>query len=147
MYASVLVGLAVAIGAPKAKDPPKKEATIVGEWVGEKALAGGKELPVPDGGITFTFSADGGLTIKEGNRPKPEAGSYKANPKKDPPEIDLIPPPDKKEPQLQGIYKLDGDTLTLCFSRGGPGGERPKNFESPEGSQVIVMTLKRAKKD
>jgi uncharacterized protein (TIGR03067 family) len=147
MYASLLIGLAVVVGAPKGKDLPKKEATIVGEWIGEKAHAGGKELPVPEGGITFTFAADGGLTVKEGNRQKPDAGSYKLDPKKDPPEIDLIPPTDKKEPLLPGIYKLDGDTLTLCFSRGGPGGERPKNFESPEGSQVIVMTLKRAKKD
>jgi uncharacterized protein (TIGR03067 family) len=147
MYASLLVGLAVVVGAPKGKELPKKEATLVGEWVGEKALAGGKELPVPEGGITFTFTADGGLTVKEGNRAKPEGASYKADPKKDPAEIDIIPPPDKKEPLLQGIYKLDGDTLTLCFSRGGPGGERPKKFESPEGSEVIVMTLKRAKKD
>jgi uncharacterized protein (TIGR03067 family) len=102
---------------------------------------------VPDGGIVFTFTADGGLTVKEGNRTKPEGASYKVDPKKDPAEIDLIPPPDKKEPTLQGIYRLDGDTLTLCFGRGGPGAERPKKFESPEGAETVVMTLKRAKKE
>ena len=147
MHACLLVGLALSVGAPGVKDPPKKEATIVGEWVGEKAVAGGMDLPVPDGGITFTFAADGTLMVRDGGRGKPEAGSYKVDAKKNPAEIDLVPPPDKKEVVLQGIYKLDGDTLTLCFRRGAPGAGRPKEFESPAGSDVIVMTLKRAKKD
>jgi len=30
MYPSVLVGLALVVGAPGAKDPPKKEVSIVG---------------------------------------------------------------------------------------------------------------------
>jgi uncharacterized protein (TIGR03067 family) len=145
MYASVLVGLAVSVGAPAVKDPPKKEATIVGEWAGEKAVAAGMNLPIPEGGITFTFDADGTLTVREGNKGKPDTGSYKVDPKKDPAEIDLTPPADKKEAVLQGIYKLDGNTLTLCFRRGAPGAGRPKNFDFPAGSDVIVMTLKRAK--
>jgi uncharacterized protein (TIGR03067 family) len=147
MYSSLLLGLAVTIGAPAAKDPPKKkEATIVGEWVGEKAVAGGMNLPIPDGGIVFTFATDGVLTVREGNKGMPDTGSYKADPKKDPAEIDLTPQPNKQEEvTLQGIYKLDGDTLTLCFRHGAPGTERPTNFESPAGSDVIVMTLKRKK--
>lgn len=148
MQASFAVGLALVLAAPGTKDAPKKDPpSLVGEWVGEQAVAGGMTLPVPDGGIVFTFAADGTLSVREGNRSKPDAGSYKADPKKDPSEIDLMPPPDKKEPMLQGIYKLDGDTLTLCFSRTGQGAERPKKFESPEGSELIVMTLKRVKKD
>jgi hypothetical protein len=31
MYPSLLVGLAVSLAAPAPKDPPKKEASIVGE--------------------------------------------------------------------------------------------------------------------
>jgi uncharacterized protein (TIGR03067 family) len=145
MYASLLVGLALSVSAPGAKDPPKKEATIVGEWVGEKAMIGGMNLPVPDGGISFRFAGDGALSVTEGGRGKPEAGSYRVDPKKNPAEIDLTPPADKKEGTLQGIYKLDGDTLTLCFRRVTPGGARPTEFESPAGSDVIVMTLKRKK--
>ena len=147
MSASLLIGLALAVGAPGPKEAPKKDASIVGEWIGEKAVAGGKELPIPEGGVGFTFTADGKLMVKEGPKPKPDAGTYKLEAKKDPAEIDLMPPADKKDPIVQGIYKLDGDTLTLCFSRGGPGQDRPKKFESPEGSNVVVITLKRAKKD
>jgi uncharacterized protein (TIGR03067 family) len=145
MFPSLLVGLAISVGAPgkdpAAKDPP----SLVGEWVGEKAVAGGKERPVPEGGITFTFAADGKLTVKEGKRDKNDTGTYKADPKKAPAEVDIIPPEDKKEPTVLGIYKLDGDTLTLCFGRGKEG-SRPTKFESPEGSQTIVITLKRVKK-
>ena len=150
MFASLLVGLAVTVGAqdkkdPPAKDPPAKGAPIVGTWVGEKAVAGGKEQPVPPGGISFTFGPDGKLTVTEGKQNKPDSGTYKTDPKKDPAEIEIIPPAEKKEPTVQGIYKVDGDTLLLAFSRG-KGGNRPTKFESPEGSDVIVITLKRDKK-
>ena len=149
MYASLVVGLALAVGAPAAKDPPKKDAGIVGEWVGEKATAGGKERPVPAGGITFTFTADGKFIVREGKREKPDEGSYKADSTKDPAEIDIMPPADKPgRPTIKGIYKVDGDTLTLCFGRGDKdAADRPTKFESPEGSNVMVMTLKRAKKE
>jgi uncharacterized protein (TIGR03067 family) len=147
MYPSLLVGLALAVGAPGAKDPPAKDPpSIVGEWVGEKAVAGGKELPVPKGGIGFTFTADGKLTVREGEREKADTGSYKVDAKKDPAEVDIIPPEDKKEPTVQGIYKVDGDTLTLCFAKGKAGAGRPSKFEAPEGSDAIVITLKRVKK-
>jgi uncharacterized protein (TIGR03067 family) len=145
MHASLVVGLALSLGAQGAKDDPKKDAPIVGEWLGVKAVAGGKERPVPAGGITFAFTADGKFIVKEGKREKPDEGTYKLDAGKDPAEIDILPPAEKKDRgAIQGIYKVDGDTLTICLARG-PGVERPKKFESPEG--VMLMTFKRAKKD
>jgi uncharacterized protein (TIGR03067 family) len=146
MYTSLLVGLAIAVGAPTKEKDKKEPAGIVGEWVGEKAMAGGKELPIPDGGVGFTFTDDGKVIIREGMREKSDTGTYKTDPKKDPAEIDLMPPAEKKDPPVYGIYKIDGDTMTLAFTRGKPGGGRPAKFESAEGSDVIVITLKRAKK-
>jgi uncharacterized protein (TIGR03067 family) len=147
MSTTLLVGLALAVGAPGLKDEPKKEASIVGEWVGVKATAGGKDRPVPAGGISFTFTADGKFIVKEGKKEKPDEGTYKLDAKKDPAEIDIMPPAEReKQGKIEGIYKLDGDELQLCFGRG-PGAERPKKFESPEGSAVMLMTLKRAKKE
>jgi uncharacterized protein (TIGR03067 family) len=144
MTPSLLIGLALAVGAPGAKDPPKKAPTIVGEWAGEKAVRGGKERPVPDGGITFNFAADGKLTVKEGAGKSNDA-AYKIDAKKSPAEIDIIPPEGKDEPTIQGIFKIEGDTLTICIT-GGQGGERPTKFESPDGSRTMLMILKRAKK-
>ena len=60
--------------------------------------------------------------------------------------IDLLPPADRNEPPGLGIYKLDGDVLTLCLASG-KDAERPKKLESPAGSTVMVLTLKRAKND
>jgi len=146
MYSSLLIGMSLTVGAPAKDAPPKDGPAIVGEWVGEKAVVGGKEQPVPKGGISFTFTADGKMIVREGEREKADTGTYKADPKKDPAEVDIIPPEDKKEPTVQGIYKVDGDTLTLCFARGKAGAARPSKFEAPEGSDVIVITLKRVKK-
>jgi uncharacterized protein (TIGR03067 family) len=42
---------------------------------------------------------------------------------------------------LRGIYKLDGETLTIAFSAA----ERPKDFESKEGSKVVVAVMKKVK--
>jgi uncharacterized protein (TIGR03067 family) len=145
---AVLIGLALTLGAPATKDTPKKDVpTIVGEWVGEKAITGGKEKPVPEGGIDFTFTEDGKLMVREGTRndaASNKTGSYKIDSKKTPAEIDIIPPADKKEATIQGIYKIEGDTLTLCISHDA---DRPTKFESPAGAKTMVMVLKRAKKE
>jgi len=142
MNAAFVFGVVLALGAPE-KDAPKKEAlTIVGEWDGEKAVRGGKERPVPDGGIKVTFMADGKMLFKEGNKDE-ETGSYKVDAKKNPGEIDISPP--KEDGTLKGIFKIEGDTLTICLADK-DAAERPTKFESPEGTNVMLVTLKRIKK-
>ena len=148
MYSTLLVGLALSVGAPAAKEAPKKEApSIVGEWIGEKAVGGGKERPHPEGGFIFTFMADGKLKVKEGTDEKPDGATYKLDTKKPPFTIDIIEEPGEKASMI-GIFKIDGDTLTICISgaKGAEDAERPTKFESPEGSRTILATFKRAKK-
>jgi uncharacterized protein (TIGR03067 family) len=137
-----MLGLVLTVGAPGEKDK-KDGPSIVGEWKGEKAVRGGQELPIPDGGITVTFTADGKVKIVQGGKEREEHGSYKVDAKKSPAEIDLTPP--KEEGKHIGIFKIDGDTLTICMSDKG-GTERPTKFESPDGSAVMLLTLKRASK-
>ena len=146
MAPSFMLGLALAVAAPAPKDAKKDPPSPVGTWVGVKAVAGGKEMPVPDGGIEFTLTADGKFQVREGPREKPEAGTYKTDAKMDPAEIDIMPPDGKDEPTILGIYKIEGDVMTLCFGRGKKGeGQRPTKFESPEGAEVMLMTMKRKK--
>ena len=116
---------------------------MVGEWVPTQAVRGGKpDMPPP--GTSIAFTADGKILLKEGMREKAEEGTYKFDAKKDPAEIDIVPPPVGKDATVLGIYKFEKDTLVLCMVMGG---DRPKKFESPAGSEVMLITLQRAKKE
>ena len=46
-------------------------------------------------------------------------------------------------PQIPGIYKLDGDSFTVCT--GGMNGSRPKEFKPGDGvlSEVVVFQRER----
>jgi uncharacterized protein (TIGR03067 family) len=128
-----------ALAAPLPKEPAKKEkeSPLVGAWVesGER----GSDL-------TITFTADGKLKFDDG-KSAVEEGRYKVDDKKDPPEIDYITParanPANGMPPLLGIYRIEKDILTLYLSERA----RPTKYEAPEGSGVMQLTLKRAKKE
>ena len=142
MTPAVLFGLVLAVGAP-GKEAPKKEApSVVGEWDGEKAVRGGMERPIPEGGVKVTFTADGKMLFKEGNKEE-GTGSYKVDASKSPGEIEISPP--KEDGTLLGIFKIDGDTLTICLADKGSS-DRPTKFESPAGTNIMLVTLKRVKK-
>jgi uncharacterized protein (TIGR03067 family) len=102
-----------------------REATEDEVKKGTMVIKGDKLTTVrPDG-----FTAESQITIDPTQRPKT---------------IDLVPqdgPDTEKGKTFRGIYKLDGDTLTLCMN--GPDMERPQEFKTEAGSQVMLMTLKR----
>ena len=140
----LIVALAVVVGAPATKDKPKNESpSLVGEWVPTKAVRGGKLDNAPPG-TRMIFKADGKALFKDGNRDKIEEGAYKIDPKKKPAEIDIFPPATEKDVNVVGIYKFEKGKLILCLAMGG---SRPKKFASPDGSQIMLITLERAKKD
>lgn len=131
----LLVGLALAAGAPAPKDRPPIAGALVGEWA--VLEVGGRP---PAGPQAVEFTADGKVMFRAGPRP-PNADRYRADPARAPAEID-IDPFDTHQLSARGIYRVAGDTLTLCLAHGGP---RPTRFESPAGSKVTLMTLQRVK--
>jgi uncharacterized protein (TIGR03067 family) len=68
---------------------------------------------------------------------KSKEGTFKADPTKTPKQFEMTLFGQKA---AAGIYRLEKDTLTLCFSEGG---ERPTAFESKPGSRHVLMVLKR----
>jgi len=132
--------LALTVGAPGAKEPPKKDSpTLVGLWVAESTIKGGRPDKNPSD-ATMEFTADGKVILKE--RGKDITGTYSIDAKKDPAELDMTLEGGGMSINMPGIFKVDKDTLTLCLVFMG---ERPKKFESPEASMTLLLTLKRSK--
>jgi uncharacterized protein (TIGR03067 family) len=145
MQPFVLIGLTLMAGAPAPKEPPKETPSIVGEWAASSVIVGGKGQAFPEREFEYTLTADGKFVVRNGK--EGGEGKYVLDRKKDPPEIDIFLNGDKADsPTMQGIYKVEGDTLTLCVGPGGKNKTRPKNFEAPAGSEFMVLTLERPKK-
>jgi uncharacterized protein (TIGR03067 family) len=140
MNPTLFAGLALIASAPGLKEPPGKPPGIEGEWTVESNLFGGKpddrfeRIPIDK----IVITADKWIVV----RGKPSGGSdVVVDPKQNPPHIDIGV--SGKGSLSRGIYKLDGDTLTVCCV---VGDDRPTKFESPPDSNVRMMTLKRLKK-
>jgi RNA polymerase sigma factor (sigma-70 family) len=113
----------------------KAEEKVVGTWVFVAAEKGGEKTPEEElKALRLIFTADGKLIHKYGEHE--QEGTYKLDPAKTPKAIDAS---DGKQ-MLFGIYKLEGDTLTVCL-----GEERPTEFACKPGTKMMLVVLKREK--
>jgi uncharacterized protein (TIGR03067 family) len=153
MPARLLVAAAVALALtafapaplprPDKKDKASKE-TLQGTWTlvkierggnqGELSVKGGLRRKVRIAGDKWSF-----LTVRNG-RESATTYTVVVDPKKDPKWIDLTRAGGR--PMVQGVYRLEGDTLKMLYGR--PGGNRPASFARPEAG-LFLMTLKREK--
>jgi len=145
---AIAVGVLLASHLPWGGGDDKEEKGLKGRWVSEKFVWAGRESE--DGEqVTLVIGADSvswqyAKTTGKAAKTTGNTYSYKLDPSKKPPEIDLtITDGEFKGKTFPGIYQLDGDTLKLC--RAQPGQERPTEFASKKGSDTIFLTLKRAK--
>lgn len=139
MNPTLILGVVVGVSAPTLKDPPKKESTIVGEWLIESTTMEGKpEQSHPS--IRYEFTKDGQIIVRRDDAPT-ETFSYKVDPTADPPTIALGP---KSNALSHGIVKVDGDKMLWCVSFDTH--KWPKAFEAPAGSRQALVVLKRVKK-
>jgi uncharacterized protein (TIGR03067 family) len=148
-----MVGVAIVIGAagtpssaaPTLKDPaPADVSPVVGEWQVERIERGAMRAEPFPGVMRYVFTPDGRWVEWLAGRRR--EGTYKASTKGSPAALDLDRPPAGTADSGfgPGIFKVDGDTLTICV-RSEPG-DRPAAFDASDAAHSILITLKRAKK-
>jgi uncharacterized protein (TIGR03067 family) len=147
--ALILFSLTVPAEPQKEKEfsaEAKKELMkLEGKWNLVKFAAQGMESDVMDRKVSFVFKGTE-VTLKSADKEKTETLRITAfDLSTDPKCIDLV---EKREGRpdrtLEGIYKIDGDTLQIAHSVLNEGKNRPTSFEKP-GERVFVWTLKRVK--
>jgi uncharacterized protein (TIGR03067 family) len=138
----VLLALAVSLGAPAPKTPAQE--ALVGVWEVVSQTFNGQQMVMPSGAKTYRFTPDGLWVLRIDGIEQPTTPAYKLDPTRQPPTIDFTGVRSPTGPATKGaIYRLSGDDLTIAF--GETGGNRPTAFESPVGSRVLVVVLRRAK--
>jgi uncharacterized protein (TIGR03067 family) len=147
-FAVIAVGLSTGAGSGKddKKPAPKLEGTylIVGmEMSGEK---------IPAEFVTKAPEADRTIVIKDGKLIATKGGkedtvAYKVDNSKTPAEITTTETkPGGKTETSYGIYKIDGDTLTICMVESSDAKDRPKEFKTEKGSKTMIIVLKKKDK-
>jgi uncharacterized protein (TIGR03067 family) len=123
-----------------ADDAEKDLKKLVGTWQTVSHTADGKETPADmNKGSTVIIDASGKWqALKDGTVVL--KGTVKLDPSKSPKAADWSV--DDTDIVAKGIYEVDGDNWKHCFSLT----ERPKAFESKDGSGATNVVLKRIKK-
>lgn len=140
MYAHrlvLLIGLLVA-GSDDAKKTIEKDmAAMQGDWLLIAVQSDGRTVDVPPGD-PFMIRGDKCYTEGEPNV------SLKIDPACSPKLLDLTTLAGRDE-TLEGIYRIEGDTLVWCWSRNTTPRERPQAFEAAKGSPFTVFHFTRVK--
>jgi len=142
----LVAGVAVSAPVPRPRPDRMAEALAVkdlqGTWTMLRYEQGGN--PVGVAGLKVRISKETWSFFKEGAATAPSSSYNLAiDTSKKPVWLDLTQM-NSKTFVLQGIAKVEGDTLTLSFKTTGQAGQRPIDFDST-GDGAYLLVLKRDK--
>jgi uncharacterized protein (TIGR03067 family) len=136
---TVLAFVAPVVADDKA-DKEKEYKALKGDWKTEKATMAGTDATTTLKDLELSILDDGRYASKLGDQK--DEGKFTFDPKTEPKSM-VINPDKGQVKELKAIYKLDGDTLTVCYDRTGK--ETPKKFESTAENKLLLVEYKRKK--
>jgi uncharacterized protein (TIGR03067 family) len=140
LFAACLAGLAAIANG----ESPVDAKNLWGTWGCVSAVVDGKPLGDETAKqLVLTLTAERYKTERAGQ--VLFDSTYSIDASKNPAQIDMIGTEgDLKGKPALGILKLDGDSLTMCYTM--PGKERPAAFESQPQTGVFLVVWKRSQK-
>jgi uncharacterized protein (TIGR03067 family) len=141
--AAFALGLLAAAAAPADEAVTRELAKLQGTWMPVAITVDGVQLEDEErkGMSVIQKGEKVTLLFKDKER---GSGTMKIDPSKHPAALDFTyEDGPAKGVTLKGIYKVEGDTRTLCL--GGIGKDRPTEFASKAGSGTMLWVEKKAK--
>lgn len=142
---SIALAQKPAAATGKNDDPVADEyKALVGKYKVEQVLLGGQDITEHLKEMKFEIRDGGKYTAQVGEL-KDDA-TFTTDPTKKPKEMTVKPNQGPNKGQtVKAIYKLEGDTLIMCYDHD-KAENRQTKFESPEKTSVLLITYKRDKK-
>lgn len=129
--------------AAEGADPSKKDLEkMQGDWACTAMNLGGYQMPDDDAQAYFRTMKGDTYSVFRFSKVS-GTGTLKLDATKDPKTIDATPE-GGKTPPVAGIYKIEGDTLTLCLAP--PGKPRPTKFDAADTENTTSVWTREKKK-
>ena len=143
----VFAGCCAAVTPPAPTEAQRDSAALLGMW---KVVAGnraGEEFSaekIKTEAAKLSFTENDQLAFIASGKAAFKTVAYVLNPAKQPKQIVLLPRPESGASEVNGIYRIEGDTLYLCTSY--EGDKRfPAEFKGDAKTKTVLLTLRREK--
>jgi uncharacterized protein (TIGR03067 family) len=143
MFAGVILVLACSLAAETAPDAAADLKSLAGVWVLESYTLNG-ESPQPVPRLKLRVEGET-LRVTIDDNPFGDPNRLKLGVEFTPRIIDFVN--ETQKITREGIYRIEGDTLTLCVNMEPSSKERPGEFAAPAdaGEKRLLLVLKRSK--